>query len=224
MLSEKSAEKDGTLAPSFIWTLNVMDGFKTSGYITLSGQPVRCCVAGQRGCRLCELHEYIKGALPHTCYTIMLTNKFRACSFITVLPNGNYVCKFWRSIDPSIITTGSWFLMRYRPASEDARATVSPKVNNDGIEIRDEVTSKLRDLLGDVNNFLKSKDNNFFVRLINYDDKRRTKSDDFISTCGAENSNLWLSFLLVLLPFLCKQWKKGTTLSRRELRTKQTNF
>lgn len=53
----------------FIWTLNVMDGFKTSRYITLSGLAVRCCVAGQRGCRLCELHEYIKGALPRT-YTL----------------------------------------------------------------------------------------------------------------------------------------------------------
>ncbi|CAB3241990.1 unnamed protein product [Arctia plantaginis] len=48
-------------------------------------KPVRCCVAGQRGCQLCELHEYIKGALPRTCYTVMLTNKFRPCSFIVAL-------------------------------------------------------------------------------------------------------------------------------------------
>lgn len=62
-----------------------MDGFKTSCYITLSEQPVRCCVAGQRECQRCELHEYIKGALPRTRYTVMLTNKFRPCSFIIAL-------------------------------------------------------------------------------------------------------------------------------------------
>lgn len=75
-----------------------MDGFKTSRYITLSGLPVRCCVAGQRGCRLCELHEYIKGALPRTCYTVMLTNKFRPCSFI-MPPNGHYVDIWIMNID-----------------------------------------------------------------------------------------------------------------------------
>lgn len=42
--------------------------------------------------------------LIHVRYTIMLTNKFGACSFIIVLPNGNYLCKFIRSIDPPIIT------------------------------------------------------------------------------------------------------------------------
>lgn len=107
---KNSAEIVGTLALSFIWTLNVMDGFKTSRYITLSGQPVRCCVAGQRGCRLCELHEYIKGALPRTCYTVMLTNKFRPCSFIIPIPNGNYmqqvrtICRFYRYRDGRLIT------------------------------------------------------------------------------------------------------------------------
>lgn len=72
--------------------------------------------------------------------------------------------------------------------------------------------------------FLNNEDKKFFVRLINCDDKRRTKSDDFVSTCGGEIQISDYRLSPFLLSLLRQTMEKGDTALQAQAKNKTNEF